>query len=165
MPWYGAGRGHTCRHSSSSEVRCNSGSWKGARPLERTRLYRWYATPGWHRPARPRRCLSLAAEIQVACTPPPARPHDVRAPASHSCASSLGCIIAEMTAFTNGIAVRVQVAQTAPVRHVLWLQWGFRTNSSGACRALLDAAHLFKCQQSAAAPFSVQPWRQCAPGG
>lgn len=62
-----AARRRTCRHSSSRLVRCSSGSWKDASWAAREREYRWNATPGWHRPARPRRCFSLAADVHVDC--------------------------------------------------------------------------------------------------
>ena len=54
------------RHISSRGLRLISGSWYSCSASLRAREYRWKQTPGWHRPARPRRCFSFAFEIHVA---------------------------------------------------------------------------------------------------
>ncbi len=52
---------------SSSGDRLISGAWKGDSAADRALEYMWKHTPGWQRPARPRRCFSLAAEIHALC--------------------------------------------------------------------------------------------------
>ncbi len=57
----------TCSASSSKGLRRSSGTWNSASASDRVRVYRWKAVPGWHRPARPRRCRSEARLIHADC--------------------------------------------------------------------------------------------------
>jgi hypothetical protein len=56
----------TCRQSSSNGLRFISGSWNSVNAALRAAEYKWKQTPGWQRPARPRRWRSLALHIQAA---------------------------------------------------------------------------------------------------